>query len=104
MLRELAAAAGSHGMCGGQALDIAAAGAVSPLGVEELERLHALKTGALLRASVRLGAIAAAVDAGTHARLDRFADPLGLAFQVRDDLPHVEGDSAPPLGRAHTLT
>src|SRR3546814_6204342 len=63
MLRELAAAAGSHGMCGGQALDIDATGSVSPLGVEELERLHALKTGALLRASVRLGAIAAGVDA-----------------------------------------
>src|SRR3546814_10097683 len=96
MLRELATAAGSRGMCGGQALDIDATGAVSPLHVEELERLHALKTGALLRASVRLGAIAAGVDAGTRERLDRFADALGLAFQVRDDLLDVEGDSATP--------
>src|SRR3546814_83377 len=90
----LATAAGSRGMCGGQALDIDATGAVSPLRVEELERLHALKTGALLRAAVRLGAIAAGVDANTREHLDRFADALGLAFQVRDDLLDVEGDSA----------
>ncbi|WP_425411572.1 polyprenyl synthetase family protein [Luteimonas mephitis] len=118
MLRELAVAAGSQGMCGGQALDIDAtgknaarrdaprdrsrardatgheshAGPVSSLA--GLERLHALKTGALLRASVRLGAIAAGVDAATRGHLDRFADALGLAFQVRDDLLDVEGDSA----------
>src|SRR3546814_16794139 len=96
MLRELATAAGSRGMCGGQALDIDATGAVSPLRVEELERLHALKTGALLRAAVRLGAIAAGVDANTREHLDRLADALGLAFQVRGDLLDVEGDSAPP--------
>ena len=90
MLQELARAAGVHGMCGGQALDIAATGrAIDALA---LERLHRLKTGALLRASVRLGAIAADVDPGTRARLDRFADALGLAFQVRDDLLDVEGD------------
>src|SRR5690606_23711713 len=64
------------------------------LRVDELERLHALKTGALLRASVRLGAIAAGVDVAARASLDRFADALGLAFQVRDDLLDVEGDSA----------
>src|SRR3546814_16305694 len=51
MLRELAAAAGSHGMCGGQAPDIDATGAVAPLGVEELKRPHALTTGAQLRES-----------------------------------------------------
>ncbi|MDN5782838.1 MAG: polyprenyl synthetase family protein, partial [Luteimonas sp.] len=60
----------------------------------ELEHLHALKTGALLRASVRLGAIVAGVDVDTRERLDHFADALGLAFQVRDDLLDVEGDSA----------
>jgi farnesyl diphosphate synthase len=59
-----------------------------------LRRLHSLKTGALLRASVRLGAIAAQVDADTHMRLDVFADALGLAFQIRDDLLDVESDSA----------
>jgi len=94
MLRELAIAAGARGMCGGQALDIDATGTARPLRIDELERLHALKTGALLRASVRLGAIAAGVDAATRERLDRYADALGLAFQVRDDLLDVEGDSA----------
>ncbi|MEO6264068.1 MAG: polyprenyl synthetase family protein [Luteimonas sp.] len=118
MLRELAIAAGARGMCGGQALDIAATGngkrgqsEVSqeesrpgrdagceihsdPFSLDALQRLHALKTGALLRAAVRLGAIAAGVDAQTHTRLDAFADALGLAFQVRDDLLDVEGDSA----------
>jgi farnesyl diphosphate synthase len=93
MLRELAIAAGASGMCGGQALDIDATGNAATMALEELQRLHALKTGALLRASVRLGAIAAGVDAATLARLDRFADALGLGFQIRDDLLDVEGDS-----------
>ena len=92
MLHELAVAAGAGGMCGGQALDLAATG-TGP-GLQALERLHALKTGALIRAAVRLGAIAAGADAATRERLDRFADALGLAFQVRDDLLDVEGDSA----------
>ena len=91
MLGELARAAGVHGMCGGQALDIDATG--RGIAVDALERLHALKTGALLRASVRLGAIAAGADDGSRAQLDRYADALGLAFQVRDDLLDVEGDS-----------
>jgi farnesyl diphosphate synthase len=92
MLRELARAAGVHGMCGGQALDMDATGRA--IGVDALLRLHALKTGALIRAAVRLGAIAAGVDPATRERLDAFADALGLAFQVRDDLLDVEGDSA----------
>lgn len=118
MLRELAVAAGARGMCGGQALDIDATprphshaapsaaasrasetrwGEASPLPdvtIAYIERLHALKTGALLRASIRLGALAAAVDPATLQRLDTFADALGLAFQIRDDLLDVEGDSA----------
>jgi farnesyl diphosphate synthase len=92
MLQELAVAAGARGMCGGQALDIDATGRT--ITIDALQRLHALKTGALLRAAVRLGAIAARVDAPTVARLDVFADALGLAFQIRDDLLDVEGDSA----------
>ena len=92
MLQELASAAGTRGMCGGQALDIDATG--RRIDIDELQRLHALKTGALLRASVRLGALAAGVDAETSTRLDRFADALGLAFQMRDDLLDIEGDSA----------
>ncbi|WP_140908344.1 polyprenyl synthetase family protein [Cognatiluteimonas lumbrici] len=92
MLAELARAAGVHGMCGGQALDIDATGRA--IDADALQRLHVLKTGALLRAAVRLGAIAAGVDAPARARLDDYADALGLAFQVRDDLLDVEGDSA----------
>jgi farnesyl diphosphate synthase len=93
MLRELAVAAGAQGMCGGQALDLAATGAEGTT-LESLERLHALKTGALLRAAVRLGAIAAGAETAGRERLDAFADALGLAFQIRDDLLDIEGDSA----------
>ncbi|BCT93089.1 farnesyl-diphosphate synthase [Lysobacter helvus] len=93
MLAELAQAAGVRGMCGGQALDIDATGGVA-IDLPALQRLHAMKTGALIRASVRLGAIAAGAEAASRARLDTFADALGLAFQVRDDLLDVEGDSA----------
>jgi farnesyl diphosphate synthase len=97
-LRELAIAAGVRGMCGGQALDLAATGSTirgqALPGAAALQQLHALKTGALLRASVRLGAIFAGVDAATAVRMDAFADALGLAFQIRDDLLDIEGDSA----------
>ena len=81
-------------MCGGQALDIDATGSAAAIDLPALQRLHALKTGALLRASLRMGAIAAGADAASRAALDRFADALGLAFQVRDDLLDVEGESA----------
>src|SRR5690606_17318011 len=94
MLRELAVAAGASGMCGGQALDLAATGRGGDAGLEALERLHALKTGALIRAAVRLGAIAAGAGEDDRRRLDAFAEALGLAFQVRDDLLDVEGESA----------
>jgi farnesyl diphosphate synthase len=90
-LRALAAAAGAHGMCGGQALDIAATAQLQAL--EDLERMHALKTGALIRASVRMGAVGGGADAAMLAQLDTFAMALGLAFQVRDDILDVEADS-----------
>jgi len=93
MLRELAAAAGAGGMCGGQALDVAATGNGADFTVAALERLHALKTGALIRAAVRLGALAAGARDDTRARLDGYASALGLAFQIRDDLLDVEGES-----------
>src|SRR5690606_25689827 len=79
-------------LCGGQAFDLAATGTAIP--GESLERLHALKTGALLRAAVRLGAIAAGGDTQARQGLDTFAQALGLAFQIRDDLLDIEGDSA----------
>lgn len=93
-LRELAHASGIDGMCGGQMLDLEATGAAGTLSIAELERLHALKTGALLRAAVRMGAFAGRADDAQLEALDRYADALGLAFQVRDDLLDIEGDSA----------
>ena len=92
MLRELAIASGHAGMCGGQALDIDATG--QRIDIDQLERLHAMKTGALLRASVRLGALAAGANDAQKAALDAYADALGLAFQVKDDLLDIESDSA----------
>ncbi len=93
MLRLLAAACGAHGMAGGQALDLAAVGNV--LSPAELERMHVHKTGALIRAAVQLGALAAgAGDAALLAKLERYGHCLGLAFQIRDDILDVEGDSA----------
>jgi len=92
LLRTLAQAAGAAGMCGGQALDFEATGAA--LELHELERMHALKTGALIRAAVRMGVSCGRANDDDFAQLDRYADALGLAFQVRDDILDVEGDSA----------
>ncbi|HUW54305.1 MAG TPA: farnesyl diphosphate synthase [Rhodanobacter sp.] len=92
MLRSLSRACGAEGMAGGQALDLAAVG--RPLTLAELEHMHACKTGALIRASVQLGALASGADAATRDTLDRYADAVGLAFQVRDDILDVEGESA----------
>ena len=91
-LATLAQASGAAGMCGGQALDIAATGSHQSL--DDLQEMHALKTGALIRAAVRMGALAGTADAGTLARLDDFATALGLAFQVRDDILDIEASSA----------
>lgn len=93
MLRTLGAACGAEGMAGGQAFDLSAVG--RKLTLEELERMHAYKTGALIRASVRLGALAAGCrDSGLLDRLDRYGHAVGLAFQVRDDILDIEGESA----------
>ncbi len=93
MLHTLAAACGSRGMAGGQALDLAAVGRT--LDLAELERMHVYKTGALIRASVRLGALAAGCDdVALLASLERYGHCVGLAFQIRDDILDVEADSA----------
>ena len=92
MLHALGRACGAEGMAGGQALDLAAVG--RKLSLAELEQMHACKTGALIRASVQLGALIAGADADTLDALDRYAHAVGLAFQVRDDILDVEGESA----------
>ncbi len=94
LVRQLAEASGAAGMCGGQALDLDATGNGGGISLDGLKRLHALKTGALIRTSVRMGALCAKADAGQRVALDRFADALGLAFQVRDDILDIESDSA----------
>lgn len=92
MLRTLALACGSQGMAGGQAFDLAAVG--KRLDASELERMHVHKTGALIRASVRLSALAAGcTDAPTLAALDTYGHSIGLAFQIRDDLLDIEADT-----------
>lgn len=93
MLSELAKASGVAGMCGGQALDLAAEG--KSVDLDQLEQIHRHKTGALIRSAVRLGALTAG-DAGREALplLDRYAEAIGLAFQVQDDILDVVGDTA----------
>ena len=93
MVRTLAAAAGSRGMAGGQAIDLASTG--RELSVPELEYMHIHKTGALIRAAVMVGAACGASLSGEGtAHLDRFAKFAGLALQVVDDLLDVQADTA----------
>jgi farnesyl diphosphate synthase len=93
MLGALTQAAGSRGMVGGQAIDLAAVG--QELTLAELENMHIHKTGALIRASVLLGALSQpGVEAAALERLDRYAKCIGLAFQIRDDILDVIGDTA----------
>ncbi len=93
MVRAFAAASGTRGMAGGQAIDLAAVG--KTLTAPELEFMHILKTGALIRASVMLGARCGdALDAAALARLDRYAKCVGLAFQVVDDILDAQAPTA----------
>lgn len=93
MIRTLARASGSVGMAGGQAIDLANVG--QDLSQNELEHMHSWKTGALIRAAVRLGALSCP-DLDEHAceQLDIYAQKLGLAFQVIDDVLDCEADTA----------
>jgi len=92
MVEALATASGSHGMAGGQAMDLDATG--RPLTLPELENLHIHKTGALIRACVRMGTLAAEkVPAETRNAIDHYAKCIGLAFQIRDDVLDVEGST-----------
>jgi farnesyl diphosphate synthase len=93
MLRLLAHASGSAGMCGGQAIDLDSVGV--SLTLEQLERMHQLKTGALLRAAVILGALAGKdLDEAELTALNAYARAIGLAFQVVDDVLDATADSA----------
>ena len=93
MVATLATASGSLGMAGGQAIDLAAVGGSPDL--EHLEDMHLRKTGALIRAAARMGALAAPATGGDDLeRLDEYARCIGLAFQIQDDILDVEGDTA----------
>ncbi|MBI1890935.1 MAG: polyprenyl synthetase family protein [Burkholderiales bacterium] len=92
-VRLLAEASGSFGMCGGQAIDLDSVGVFLSRG--ELEQMHRLKTGALLRASVLLGAWSGKqLSSDETAALDAYARATGLAFQVVDDILDATADSA----------
>jgi len=92
MVKVLAAAAGSNGMVGGQFIDIQATN--SDMTLEQLQAMHSLKTGALIRASLALGGIAAGASEQQLSALDAYGSHIGLAFQVVDDILDVEGDTA----------
>jgi geranylgeranyl diphosphate synthase type II len=88
---EMATAAGAGGMVGGQVEDLAGEGRQS--NTAQLERIHRLKTGALFRAGLRVGAILGGADEPDLVRLDTYAAHFGLAFQIQDDLLDVIGDA-----------
>ncbi len=93
MIAVLARAAGDRGMVAGQAYDLTHVG--KSLNLEQLQQMHRHKTGALLTAAVELGALSAGVDAGErYQALKQFGDAIGLAFQVKDDILDIEGDTA----------
>lgn len=93
MIDTLAVASGSRGMAGGQAIDLASVG--KSLNIAELETMHLRKTGALIRASAELGALSAEnVAPALFERVSEYAKCIGLAFQIKDDILDIEGDTA----------
>lgn len=99
MIKTLSTASGSLGMAGGQAIDLEADGKGNSMSLASLEYMHAQKTGALICASVRLGALSHAdVDETTLASLEQYAANIGLAFQIRDDILDIEA-STDTLGK-----
>ena len=92
LCRLLAKAAGYQGMAGGQAIDLASVGL--PLTSEQLHEMHRLKTGALLQASVLMGAACGSASQGAQSALQSYGAAVGLAFQVVDDILDVTADAA----------
>jgi farnesyl diphosphate synthase len=98
LIELLAEASGTFGMAGGQAIDLAVQG--KQLDVKQVEEMHARKTGALIRVSVLMAAVCApALEPRLYDALTGFATPIGLAFQIQDDLLDVIGDAS-TLGKA----
>jgi geranylgeranyl pyrophosphate synthase len=91
LIRLLADACGSTGMTGGQSIDLEAEG--ERLNAQQLENMYQLKTGRLLHASIISAAYCAAADETLTASLESFANDLGLAFQIRDDVLDIEGET-----------
>ena len=92
LITTLAQAAGRDGMAAGQAIDLGAVGA--PMDLAALQAMHQHKTGALIRAAVRLGALVAVDESDPRvAALDRYASAMGLAFQIHDDVLDITGDT-----------
>lgn len=91
LVRELAQASGARGMVLGQAIDLAAVN--QQLSLAQLEAMHNYKTGALIQAAVRMGALAAGADDKALAALTDYAQAVGLAFQVQDDILDVTSDT-----------
>ncbi len=99
LISELAIACGSSGMAGGQMLDLQATG--HTLDIVELEHIHELKTGTLIRTAVVAPAWIALADTGTLETLKQFGDCVGLGFQIRDDILDVTGDTVNMGKSAH---
>ena len=97
LLDNLATACGSGGMAGGQMLDLQAVG--QTLEISQLEHIHDLKTGALIRAAVQAPGFVAGSDPDTLCMLARFGGCVGLGFQIRDDILDVTGDTV-SLGKS----
>jgi geranylgeranyl diphosphate synthase type II len=91
VVEDIAFAAGSHGMVEGQAIDLALAG-MKDATLPQVERMHALKTGAMIRVSVTAGGRIGGADAGQLESLASYAEAVGLAFQIIDDVLDIEGE------------
>jgi geranylgeranyl diphosphate synthase type II len=89
IIHELAKASGTEGMIGGQVLDLEAQN--RSLGLDELSTIHKLKTGSLIKASTKIGALAAGADKRDVEILSAYGQHIGLAFQIMDDLLDIEG-------------